>query len=74
MLLRIPYSNYFSYTLRLAAFAAFTVGATVAGVLVGRPDVVFATSTPLTIGIPGLIAARARRVPFVFEVRDLWPE
>jgi glycosyltransferase involved in cell wall biosynthesis len=35
--------------------------------------VVFASSTPLTIGIAGLLTARAKRVPFVFEVRDLWP-
>lgn len=39
-----------------------------------RPDVVVATSTPLTIGVPGWILARRYGVPFVFEVRDLWPE
>lgn len=37
-------------------------------------DVVFATTTPLTAGIPGIIARWLRRKPFVFEVRDLWPE
>ena len=37
-------------------------------------DVVFATSTPLTVGIPGMKGARYLGVPFVFEVRDLWPE
>ena len=37
-------------------------------------DVVFATSTPLTAAIPGLCARWLRRKPFVFEVRDLWPE
>jgi lipopolysaccharide/colanic/teichoic acid biosynthesis glycosyltransferase/glycosyltransferase involved in cell wall biosynthesis len=74
LLLGVPYSNYFSYPLRLAAFAAFTAGASVAGVLLGSPDVVYATSPPLTIGLPGLLAARAKGVPFVFEVRDLWPE
>jgi glycosyltransferase involved in cell wall biosynthesis len=36
--------------------------------------VVFATHTPLTVGIPGFVAARFWHVPFVFEVRDLWPE
>jgi glycosyltransferase involved in cell wall biosynthesis len=35
---------------------------------------VFATSTPLTIGFPALILKWFRRIPFVFEVRDLWPE
>ncbi len=37
-------------------------------------DLVFATSTPLTAGIPGIAARLLRRKPFVFEVRDLWPE
>jgi glycosyltransferase involved in cell wall biosynthesis len=37
-------------------------------------DVVFATSTPLTIAIPGVYAKRKLKVPLVFEVRDLWPE
>ena len=37
-------------------------------------DLVFTTSTPLTAGIPGIFARWIRRTPFVFEVRDLWPE
>ena len=36
-------------------------------------DLVFATSTPLTVGIPGIAARWLRGIPFVFEVRDLWP-
>jgi glycosyltransferase involved in cell wall biosynthesis len=39
-----------------------------------RADVAFATTTPLTAAIPGLAAKWIRRTPFVFEVRDLWPE
>ena len=39
-----------------------------------RYDVLFATTTPLTAGIPGIFARWLRRKPFVFEVRDLWPE
>ena len=41
---------------------------------VRRPDVVYASSTPLTVGLPGCLASVRWRVPFVFEVRDLWPE
>jgi len=37
-------------------------------------DVVFATTTPLTVGIPGIVARWFRGKPFIFEVRDLWPE
>ncbi len=37
-------------------------------------DLIFCTSTPLTAGLPGIAASTFRRKPFVFEVRDLWPE
>ena len=37
-------------------------------------DIIFATSTPLTVAIPGLFAKIFRKKPFIFEVRDLWPE
>lgn len=37
-------------------------------------DLVFATSTPLTAGIPGILAKIFKKKPFIFEVRDLWPE
>ena len=37
-------------------------------------DLVFATSTPITAVIPGLAAKWLRGKPFIFEVRDLWPE
>lgn len=39
-----------------------------------RPDVVYAVSTPLTVGFLGLILSRIWRRPFVFEVTDLWPD
>jgi glycosyltransferase involved in cell wall biosynthesis len=39
-----------------------------------KADVVLASSTPLTIALPGVVAKRGKRAPMVFEVRDLWPE
>src|SRR5690606_17627908 len=42
--------------------------------LTAKYDLVFATTTPLTAGIPGIFARWLRNKPFVFEVRDLWPE
>src|SRR5690606_27965494 len=39
-----------------------------------KADVVLATSTPLTIGIPALIKKWFGKTPFIFEVRDVWPE
>ncbi len=37
-------------------------------------NLVIATSVPLTIGFPALILRKVKRIPFVFEVRNLWPE
>jgi glycosyltransferase involved in cell wall biosynthesis len=71
---RVGYSNYMSPLRRMLSFATFVVGATWLAITAGKHDVVFATSTPLTVGIPGYAAAFLRRIPFVFEVRDLWPE
>ncbi|MBN2406018.1 MAG: glycosyltransferase family 4 protein [Coriobacteriia bacterium] len=71
---RVRYSNYMSYSRRMLSFLQFTLGATWLAISAGKHDVVFATSTPLTVGIPGWIAAFVRNTPFVFEVRDLWPE
>lgn len=71
---RVGYSNYMGYMRRMWSFLAFTFGATLRAVTAGEHDVVFATSTPLTVGIPGWTAAWLTRTPFVFEVRDLWPE
>jgi glycosyltransferase involved in cell wall biosynthesis len=69
----VPYSNNMSYARRIRAFAEFMVLAAAKATRLGA-DLVFATSTPLTVAVPGVIAAKLRRVPFVFEVRDLWPE
>ena len=71
--LPVPYSNTMSYPARLRAFFAFAWGAArKAASLQG--DVVFATSTPLTIALPGVYASRHQGIAMVFEVRDLWPE
>ncbi|HRX83587.1 MAG TPA: glycosyltransferase family 4 protein [Phycisphaerae bacterium] len=59
---------------RMRTFMSFARLATKVGRQLQRPDVVFATSTPLTIGIPGRDIARHFGVPFVFEIRDVWPD
>ncbi|HET6529218.1 MAG TPA: glycosyltransferase family 4 protein [Actinoplanes sp.] len=65
--------NRMSYPRRLMAFARFMRSAAVVALKLEH-DLVFATSTPLTVAVPGALAARRRRVPLVLEVRDLWPE
>lgn len=70
----VSYSNYDSLVKRSITFlrlALKNVG------IAARTDydVLFATSTPLTAGIPGIVMKLLKaRKPFVFEVRDLWPE
>jgi glycosyltransferase involved in cell wall biosynthesis len=71
--IRVPYSNEMRSAQRIAAFARFSWLATFKAIIL-KADIIFATSTPLTIAIPALIASRVQRVPMVFEVRDLWPE
>lgn len=68
-----PYSNRMSFARRILAFWRFARTARRL-VIECNADLVFATSTPLTVGIPGMRAAKHLGVPFVFEVRDLWPE
>jgi glycosyltransferase involved in cell wall biosynthesis len=63
-----------SYPRRMLGFARFALDATLAALRGPRPDVVYATSPPLTIALPALAAAARWRSPLVFEVRDLWPE
>ena len=59
---------------RIMAFLSFAFWSTIEGMRCKRPDVVFATSTPITVAIPGLIVSIFKRRPLVFEVRDIWPE
>jgi glycosyltransferase involved in cell wall biosynthesis len=69
----LNYGNHMGFVQRLGVFLKFALGSV--GVALREPaDVVFATTTPLTAGIPGIFARWLTRKPFVFEVRDLWPE
>jgi glycosyltransferase involved in cell wall biosynthesis len=68
------YTNHLPDWRRAWQFVRVMLQASMLRRLPNRPDVVVASSTPLTIGIPGWILARRYGVPFVFEVRDLWPE
>ncbi|RIK68606.1 MAG: hypothetical protein DCC65_03155 [Planctomycetota bacterium] len=68
------YSNKQSVPARLWVFFKFSVLSLLAVLLERGVDLIFATSTPLTVGIPGRIGATLKGIPYVFEVRDLWPE
>ena len=73
VVVQVPYSNKMPYKQRIQVFLKFALHASWEA-LHCKADVVFATSTPLTIAIPGICAKLWQRIPLVFEVRDLWPE
>ena len=71
--IKLPYSNSDSIAQRTWLFLKFAfIGIKIA--LKEDYDLLFATTTPLTAGIPGIFAKFFRKKKFVFEVRDLWPE
>jgi glycosyltransferase involved in cell wall biosynthesis len=69
----VPYSNHMSYRDRIRAFYRFAWAAARKAASI-EADLIFATSTPLTIALPAVFAKRRQRVPLVLEIRDLWPE
>lgn len=71
--LDLAYSNHDGLVKRSLTFMKFALRSVM--LALREPfDLVFATTTPLTAGIPGIAARWLRGKPFVFEVRDLWPE
>ena len=69
----LPYSNHAGLLERSLVFLRYSWYSLLLA-LGSDADLIFATTTPLTVGIPGIAARWLRGIPFVFEVRDLWPE
>jgi colanic acid biosynthesis glycosyl transferase WcaI len=69
----LPFPNRKSYE-RILNYTSFCVSAGVTGCFLERPDVVIATSPQLLVGLSGFWIAKIKGVPFVLEIRDLWPE
>jgi colanic acid biosynthesis glycosyl transferase WcaI len=69
----LPFPNRKAYE-RMLNYSSFCISAATTGLFVSRPDVVIASSPQLLVGLSGYWLARCKRTPFVFEVRDLWPE
>jgi len=59
---------------RIRNYASFFFSSAISGLELAKPDVVIATSPQLLVALSGWWLAWWKRVPFVFEVRDLWPE
>jgi glycosyltransferase involved in cell wall biosynthesis len=58
---------------RILNWVSYAIGATVYGLSVKSPSVVFASSPHLLTGLAGFVVARLRRAGFILEIRDLWP-
>ena len=69
----IPYENRMGAARRALAFAQYAGWAVREGLRMEKPDVIWGISTPLTAAWAAAQVARRRRVPWVFEVQDLWP-
>jgi glycosyltransferase involved in cell wall biosynthesis len=71
--LSLDVNNKMSFFKRILGFIKFLIKSTLK-ILSLKGDVVIATSTPLTIAVPAIIKRFIYRTPFIFEVRDVWPD
>jgi colanic acid biosynthesis glycosyl transferase WcaI len=69
----LPFPNRKPYE-RMLNYSSFCVSSALTGLFVSKPDVLIASSPQLLVALSGWWLAAIKRVPFVFEVRDLWPE
>jgi len=63
-----------SFIHRVFSFISFMVSSFFAGLSIRQVDLLWGTSPPIFQGITAWLLARLKGVPFLFEVRDLWPE
>ena len=59
---------------RTLNYVSYLLAVTFALPVLSRPDVIISTSPQFFCGLSGLVAGVAKRVPWVLEIRDLWPE
>lgn len=69
----LPFPNRKPYE-RMLNYISFGASASLTGSFLARPDIIIATSPQLLVGLAGHWIAKLKRVPFVLEIRDLWPE
>jgi colanic acid biosynthesis glycosyl transferase WcaI len=65
-----------SFRNRMLFYLTYMISASLAGLLLARGhyDLIYASSPPLFVGGAALTLSYLRRIPMLFEVRDLWPE
>jgi glycosyltransferase involved in cell wall biosynthesis len=72
--LPVFYQNHFGFVKRVYAFIKFVFLAYRLIKGIGKVDLIYATSTPLTVGWLALKIKKNLGIPYLFEVRDLWPD
>jgi len=69
------YSGYNSNFIgRLIGYFSYTLSSLIKSLFLKKPDIIIVTSPSLFVGISAIILSKIKCVPFIFEVRDLWPE
>ena len=69
----IKYSNHKSFLERISVFVLFTIRSTILSIK-DDSDIIFASSTPLTVSLAGIINKAIKGKIFIFEIRDSWPK
>jgi len=69
------YSGYNSNFLgRVIGYLSYMFSAFWRGMRLEKPDVIIISSPSIFVGVSAILLSKIKRVPFIFEVRDLWPE
>jgi len=71
--LSVNYDNSFGFIRRLISYSTFVLKVILNLKKFKNPDICYAISTPLTVGITALFNKKFNKVPFAFEVGDIWP-
>ncbi len=70
---KIPYSNKMGFMTRIFVFIRFIFFILFKARKL-KFDIIYASSTPLTVAIPALLLKKIRKAKLIFEIRDIWPE
>jgi colanic acid biosynthesis glycosyl transferase WcaI len=59
---------------RIFNYLSFNISSTLAGLFSGKQDVIFVMSPPLTIGLTAFVLGLIKRIPYCYNLQDIWPE
>ncbi|MFN0109965.1 MAG: glycosyltransferase family 4 protein [Blastocatellia bacterium] len=59
---------------RILNYLSFNISSTLAGLFAGKQDVLFVMSPPLTIGLTAYVLGLLKRIPYSYNLQDIWPE